>query len=61
MLANSVWIVVEVRSGIPVSVKAFPSFELAMIYSDLLKISLNPDNDETGVFQVDLKQEFSPI
>jgi len=52
---SAVWIVVEVRSGIPVSVKAFPSYESADEYSVSLRDDLNLDNDETGVFQINLE------
>jgi len=53
--AQSAWIVVEVRSGIPAAVKTFSSQELAEKYSEMLRNDLNLDNDETGIFQVNLE------
>lgn len=58
MSDNVVWIVVEVQSGIPVAVKAFSSYELANEYSESLRKSLNPDNDEIGIFQINLEPVF---
>lgn len=54
MSSNTAWIVVEVRSGIPIDVKAFSSNESAIDYSELLRKSLNLENDETGIFQINL-------
>ncbi len=54
MSDNPVWIVVEVRSGIPVGVRAFFSDKSAMEYSELLRKNLNLENDETGIFQINL-------
>jgi hypothetical protein len=51
---KTIWIVVEVQSGIPVEIKTFPTFELANAYSEELRNSLNLDNDETGVFSITL-------
>lgn len=56
MSENAMWVVVEVQSGIPVSVKAFSSYEDANKYSNLIRESLNLDNDETGIFQINLNQ-----
>mgnify|MGYP003487474979 CR=1 FL=1 len=56
---NYVWIVVEVRSGIPVAVRAFSSYKSADEYSEALRESLNLDNDETGIFQIDLESDLS--
>jgi hypothetical protein len=55
MSDNSIWIVVEVRSGIPVAIKAFSSYKSADVYLEIVRKSLNLDNDETGIFQVDLE------
>jgi len=49
------WIVVEVRSGIPVGVKAFSNYDSANEYSESLRKNLNLDNDETGIFEIHLK------
>lgn len=49
------WIVVEVQSGIPVSVKAFSSYELAYKFSESLREKLNLDHDETGIFPLGIE------
>jgi hypothetical protein len=51
--AQVAWIVVEVQSGIPVSVRPFLDFESADQYSELLRTKLNLDDDETGVFEIE--------
>ncbi len=50
------WVVVEVNSGIPADVKAFPTYELAEEYSETLRTKLNLDNDETSIFEIDLTE-----
>ena len=51
---KSAWIVVEVRSGIPIEVKVFSNKENATGYIKSLREELNLENDETGIFEVDL-------
>jgi hypothetical protein len=51
---KSAWIVVEVNSGIPVDVRIFTKQDLATEYLGGLRQNLNPDNDEVGIFEVDL-------
>ena len=51
---KSTWVVVEVRSGIPVEVKAFPNQEIATEYLISLRENLNLNNDEAGIFEVNL-------
>lgn len=51
---KSAWIVVEVHSGIPVEVKAFLYQEEATKHLEAIRKHLNPDNDEAGVFEIDL-------
>lgn len=53
-LKSNKWLVVEVRSGIPVSVKVFTKLELAEIFSKELRKTMNLENDETGIFPVEL-------
>ena len=48
------WIVVEVNSGIPVEVQAFSNQETAIKYLESLRENLNLDNDEAGIFEVDI-------
>jgi hypothetical protein len=50
------WVVVEVHSGIPVAVKTFSTYELAEEYSESLRMKLNLENDETGVFQINFAE-----
>ena len=52
--ADFSWIVVEVHSGIPVRIKAFTDYETAEKYSETLRNNLNLENDETGIFQIDV-------
>ncbi len=49
------WIVVEVQSGIPVSVRNFPDYESADHYSEILRRKLNLEDDETGIFEIEFK------
>lgn len=58
-ISESAWLVVEVRSGIPVGVKLFSNYEKAENYSEALRINLNPDNDETGIFEINLAKSNS--
>ncbi len=54
---NSAWILVEVRSGIPLSIKVFTEKELAEAEEKKVRKHLNLENDETGVFQIELPNE----
>ena len=54
--SKSTWVVVEVRSGIPVEVKAFPNPKRATEYLVSLRESLNLDNDEVGIFEINLQE-----
>ena len=54
MSVKSAWIVVEVNSGIPVDVRTFTNQDLATEYLEGLRQNLNPDNDEVGIFEIDL-------
>ncbi len=46
------WLVVDVRSGIPVNVDAFTDRESAKIRQKELQTQINPENDEIGLFCV---------
>jgi hypothetical protein len=46
------WVVVNVQSGIPVTAKFFADFSSATSYELGLRQRMNPDNDETGIFEV---------
>ena len=46
------WAVVKVERGIPVSVALCESEEAAETTERRLRVDMNPDNDETGIFGV---------
>ncbi|OGN92628.1 MAG: hypothetical protein A2Z71_07005 [Chloroflexi bacterium RBG_13_50_21] len=46
------WIIVEVRSGIPISVKAFWDKPSAEKYKKQIAIDINPEDDEITIFPV---------
>jgi hypothetical protein len=46
------WIVVDVRSGVPVNVDVFTDKESARIHQKELQTQINPENDEIGLFYV---------
>jgi len=50
---KSVWVVVEVRSGIPIEVKVFSNQEKATGYLKSLRENLNLNNDEAEIFEID--------
>jgi hypothetical protein len=54
MSNEHIWILIEVRSGIPTSARAFQNERLARGQERKLRKHLNLDNDETGVFPVEL-------
>ncbi len=47
-----IWLVVDVRSGIPLNVDAFTDRESAWIRQKELQTQINPDNDEIGLFYI---------
>ncbi len=55
MEMKQLWILVEVRSGIPASVQVFENEELAQSREQELRNSVNLENDETGIFAVNLE------
>lgn len=50
--SRTIWIVVEVESGIPVLAEAYKDEKLAIEREQLLRNRMHPENDETGVFEV---------
>jgi len=48
------WALVEVRSGIPVSIETFQNEQHAEEKELKLRKSLNLEKDETGVFQINI-------
>jgi hypothetical protein len=57
MALKSVWALVEVRSGIPVSIRTFQDELKAKENEIELRKSLNLEKDETGVFRLKLEIE----
>ena len=45
------WVVVKVESGMPVDVQTFSRLEDAKQQEDEWRLRMNPDNDETGIFE----------
>jgi len=52
MKNKSMWILVEVRSGIPLSAKTFFEEKLAKVEETKLRKTLNLENDETAIFEL---------
>ena len=57
MKNKSMWILVEVRSGIPLSAKTFFKEKLAKVEETKLRKTLNLENDETAIFEVEVSDE----
>lgn len=51
------WILVQVKSGIPTAVKAFQNESQAKYEEERVRNTLNLENDETGVFQIEVPIE----
>ena len=52
---DQLWILVEVRSGIPTAVQIFENARSAQSREKELREDLNLENDETGIFSISLK------
>ncbi|MBM3150914.1 MAG: hypothetical protein FJZ96_01705 [Chloroflexi bacterium] len=50
---NGFWVVVDVQSGIPISVSLHPDKESADMKEMALRAGMNPEDDEVGVFYVE--------
>jgi len=50
------WIVVKVESGIPVTVEAYRDRRSAEMQEQAWRERMNSDNNETGVFEVQMGQ-----
>ena len=55
------WIVVKVESGIPVTVEAYRDRLSAEMQEQAWRERMNPDNDETEVFEVQMGQPYEVI
>jgi hypothetical protein len=49
------WVVVEVASGIPVTVEVYQDEQSARKREQFLRAHIHPENDETGVFEVQIE------
>jgi len=49
------WAVVKVESGIPVTVEAYRDRQSAEMREQSLREDMHPENDETGVFEIQKK------
>ena len=58
---ESLWIVVKVESGIPVTVEAYRDRRSAEMREQAWRERMNPDNDESGVFEVLIGQPYEVI
>jgi hypothetical protein len=58
---ESLWIVVKVESGIPVTVEAYRDRLSAEMREQCWRERMNPDNDESGVFEVQMGQPYEVI
>jgi hypothetical protein len=58
---ESLWIVVKVESGIPVTVEAYRDRRSAEMQEQAWRERMNPDNDESGVFEVQMGQPYEVI
>ena len=54
------WAVVKVESGIPVMIEAYRNEQTAMTREQCLRAHMHPENDETGVFEVQF-QDSDPV
>jgi hypothetical protein len=49
-----IWVVVKVESGIPVMVEAYHDGQSAELRNQFLRLNMHPENDETGVFEIQI-------
>lgn len=52
--SEPLWIVVKVESGIPVTVEAYRDGLTAETREQSLRWCMHPENDETGIFEVQI-------
>lgn len=50
--ANTLYIVVEVCSGVPLSAKLYHNKQAAKKHEKALRKAMHPENDETAIFEV---------
>lgn len=54
------WVVVKVQSGIPVTVEAYRDRQSAEIREQFWRKYMHPENDETGIFEVQIGHSIPP-
>lgn len=55
------WVVVKVESGIPVTVEAYRDKQSAEMREQFLRTYMHPENDETGVFEIQIEHVTVPV
>jgi hypothetical protein len=58
--SRSLWVVVEVDSGIPVAVESYSSRQAAEMRTEMLRDHMTRDNDEASAFEIRLGRAPSP-
>jgi hypothetical protein len=53
--SERLWVVVEVQSGIPVIAEAYRDRHSAEIREQSLRKHMHPENDETGLFEIQVE------
>ncbi len=53
---SAVWVVVKVESGIPMSVQVYSDKQKAEAREAELRVGMDPDCDETGLFYVQVDE-----
>lgn len=56
---QKMWVVVEVQNGIPTLVRIFDEPVEARAYENNVRQDMHPENDETGIFEVEIPRPFS--
>jgi hypothetical protein len=54
--SDEVWVVVEVKSGIPVQVEAFAERNVAKRRQQKLRVQMRQDYDEVGFFKATVRR-----
>ncbi|MEA3311056.1 MAG: hypothetical protein U9Q76_02420 [candidate division WOR-3 bacterium] len=53
--SEAIWVVVEVQSGIPVTVEAYRNQKIAQAREQTLRNEINSEDDETDIFEVQVQ------
>lgn len=57
---ETVWVVVLVKSGIPTDVQVFRDLRSAQTREEFFRADINLNNDETGIFEVQIQETVAP-